>query len=268
MFTVLLVILLGQIVPVTAPSVADVTRLQPSAAKLVAEIDTGKIQGDPVGLSWNTDGTLYLRASQRDVWGNERARHYLIATDALPSTLKSTDGVPQWAADYWVIKSQLFSPGNVAFKVDVETRTQTARTTNVANAGDLAGMSSAALPPTTAGDRGGANPESAAADAASKGYQSKITTMRLKGKVVGEWENVAPQPGMRFGWAPAGMDAMAFVNSKKRLSLLDREGHTVDVAGTADVLLPAWSPDGKQIAYLQKKDKKKYALMIVDLTER
>ena len=89
--------------------------------------------------------------------------------------------------------------------------------------------------------------------------------MRVKGQVVGEWENVLPQPGMRFGWAPAGIDAIAYVNSNKRLSLLDRAGHTLEVAGTANVLLPAWSSDGKQIAYLQKKDKKKYSLMLVDI---
>ena len=269
MFTVLFVILLGQAAPTTPAPAVDVTRLLVSAPRLVAEIDTAKVQGDPVGLAWNTDGTLYLRASQADRWGNERARHYLIATSALPSVLKATDGVPAWAASYWVMKSQLSSPGNPALKVDVESRTQTARTTNTANAGDLAGMSSAALPPTTGGDKGGGgSPQSTAVDAAMKGIQSRITTMRVKGQVVGEWENVLPQPGMRFGWAPAGIDAIAYVNSNKRLSLLDRAGHTLEVAGTANVLLPAWSSDGKQIAYLQKKDKKKYALMMVDVSSK
>ena len=45
-------------------------------------------------------------------------------------------------------------------------------------------------------------------------------------------------------------------------------GRTIEVPGATDVLLPAWSPDGTRLAYLQKKDKKKYVLNVVEVGTR
>ncbi|MGE5362029.1 MAG: hypothetical protein ACM3NQ_23685, partial [Bacteroidales bacterium] len=263
MLTIILAMLLGQSASIASPQAVDVSTLQVSAPVLVAEIDTGKVQGEPVGLAWNADGALYLRVVQADAFGNQKTSHYLIATKSLPSALQPTDAVPAWAASYWVMKAQLFSPKDPSFRVDVDQRAQRARTTNVANAGDLAGMSSAALPPV-----GGEGASSATTmDAANKSYQSTVTTMRVKGQVVGEWENVAPQPGMRFGWSPATapITALAYAAQNKRLAVIDAQGHKQEIAATSNVLLPAWSTDGKRIAFLQKKDKKHYAVMAVDI---
>jgi Tol biopolymer transport system component len=72
-------------------------------------------------------------------------------------------------------------------------------------------------------------------------------------------------PGLMYGWAPAPLGALAYADDKGRLVIIDRMGHKLVVPGTSGVVLPAWSPDGKSIAYLQKKDKKKYALMVVEV---
>ena len=64
------------------------------------------------------------------------------------------------------------------------------------------------------------------------------------------------------------MAGLAYVDSKKHLSLADRTGRTLEVAGTGDVMLPAWSPDGKRVAFIQKIDKKKYVVSIVEVTTK
>jgi Tol biopolymer transport system component len=91
------------------------------------------------------------------------------------------------------------------------------------------------------------------------------TTVRFKGQTIAEVQNRPLSPGTTFSWAPAPKGALAFVNQKKRLVILDREGRKVEVPGTADVFLPAWSPDGSKIAYLQKIEKKKYALTVLEI---
>ncbi len=128
-------------------------------------------------------------------------------------------------------------------------------------------MSSQALP-TSSGDAGSGQAAAETMDAANKAYTSTTVTMKVKGEVVGEWTNVPPQPGMRFGWAPAPIGAIAYAANNKKLTLLDKQGNKLEVAGTSDVLLPAWSTDGKRVAFLQKTGKKKYTLMLVDVSQK
>jgi hypothetical protein len=97
--------------------------------------------------------------------------------------------------------------------------------------------------------------------AANSMMMSDVVTMRLKGQVVGQWINQTPQPGTRFGWAPAAMGVLAYVDPDGRLMLLDRDGRRLQVPGATNVILPAWSLDGKQIVYLQKKSQKLFLLM-------
>ncbi len=260
MFTTFLLAFLVQ--ASSAPPVnVDVTKLTLSPAKAVVELDTGKLKGDPARLAWNTDGTLYLRAVEVDRWLNERARHYLIA---LPSPAPaSAESEPIWANSYWFWKCDRTAPGDATLKIEVESRKQPVRSTSAPRGADIAGMG---------GDRpvgagGDTMPTGSAVDAAMGAQAAATTTLRVKGQVVGEWVNQQPQPGQRFGWAPAPMGAAVFVDARKRLMLLDREGRTREVPGATEAVLPAWSPDGKQIAYLQKKDKKKYVLMVLDVTQ-
>jgi hypothetical protein len=245
----------------TAPGqspVPDVRQLVPTAPRAVAEVDTAKAEGEPVGLAWNADGTIYLRVTQGSD-AKAKTRHYLITTVPAVS-VGQVDQVPEWAASYWTWKAGVDAPGDPTLKLSVEQRRQSAAITNTPGAGDVAGTTSAAL--ATGGGGGEGVSEATALSAASRSVTSTVVTMRFQGQVVAEWTNQVPVPGMRLGWAPSPMGVLAYVDQESHLAILDRQGHKLVVPGTSKVVLPAWSPDGKQIVYLQKKSPKAYDLMI------
>lgn len=257
MLIVLLVSLLAQN-PATPPAtVPDVGTLTLSAPRVALEIDAGKLQGDPARLAWGPEGAMYLRVSQIDRWANERSKHYQLVLPAASSAASaprtgSLEGEPAWASSYWLWKSASFAPGNPDLKFDVDV--QVGLKTATASLRDQ-GLSQSGGDPSR--PRIQSDVESA--------QQVRTTTVKLKGQVIAELVNQSFVPGFTFGWAPSPMGILAYVDAKKRLTLVDREGRTREVPGATDALLPAWSPDGRQIAYLAKKDKKKYDLMIVDV---
>jgi hypothetical protein len=44
--------------------------------------------------------------------------------------------------------------------------------------------------------------------------------------------------------------------------VIDRAKHKAVVAGVKEAILPAWSNDGRRLAFLQKTAKRKFRLMI------
>ena len=239
-------------VSVLAP-VADVRQLSPSTPIAIAEIDTVKVQGTPVGLAWNTDGTIYLRVTQ----GKDKTRHYQIATVPALSVGQS-DQTPEWAAAYWNWKAATVAPGDPTLKIDVEKRVDRTRVVGGNSGGELAGSSAGAL---VGGGGGEGMSQGSAINAANTMAPNNVVTLRFKGQVLGEWTNETPQPGMRMGWAPAPMGLLAYVDIEGRLNLADREGRRVPVPGGTNASLPAWSMDGKQLVYLKKVNATLYVLM-------
>jgi Tol biopolymer transport system component len=74
---------------------------------------------------------------------------------------------------------------------------------------------------------------------------------------------------MTFGWSPEPLHAVAYVPHSGRLMLMDvLSGAKQEVPATSNVLLPAWSPDGSRIVFLQKTGRKTFALMRVNVTRR
>jgi hypothetical protein len=254
MFAIIAAIVLGQAAAPAPAPVPDVRQLQPTPPKVLAEIDTVKVQGSPVGLAWNADGTIYLRVTQ----GKGKTRHYEIVTVPAISVGQS-DQAPMWAANYWTWKSGVVAPGDPTLKIEVEQRAERTRTTNTPGMGAASGSYT--------GDSGGDLGVSAgeAAFAVLGGITSGIVTLHFKGQIVGEWTNEPPQRGMQYGWAPAPMGVLAYVDANKRLALIGRDGHKVLVPGAADVVLPAWSIDGTRIVYLQKKNAHLYLLTITGI---
>lgn len=257
MLTIIVFTLLGAAAGGQQAATFDSSKAVLSQPKVITEIDAGKLKGELVRLAWGDDGSFFLRSAEMDRFQNELGKNFLIAPGG---ALTQVAEEPAWAALYWAWKAGFAAPGAPDFRFDVETREQN-KTATGSTGQDFGGAGG-----------GTANPNrsdpSANQIAKDLGSMQKIvtTTVRLKGELIAEVQNRRLVPGTTFSWAPAPYAALAFVNSRKRLVILDRQGRKLEVPGTGDVLLPAWSQDGSQIAYLQKIDKKKYALTVVEIT--
>jgi len=65
---------------------------------------------------------------------------------------------------------------------------------------------------------------------------------------------------------PTGSGLIVFTPPDGKLVLMDSESRKLEVAGAKSAYLPAWTTDGKRIAYLEKSGRKKFLLRVVDVT--
>lgn len=244
-----LVITGGQ-APVAAASSVVITPAPP-----VVDIDLRKLKGPLVRqLAWSPDQSeLYLQTyeANRDA-SVKTAYHYVIP--AAGGAPRQVDVPPGWAVAYFQWKSGQASPDDPTWKIDVSTEQKIQAATSIPMGGDLARGGS--IDPT-----GGLAVESVMAAAAQSGNVS-IYTMRLSGAVVGEWMNHPIVPGLTFSWSPKGTGMIAFADKTGKLTVMDRAGRTTPVEGTKAVTVPAWSPDGGRIAWLEKTGRTTYALIV------
>jgi hypothetical protein len=241
-----------------APTV-DASKLTLSAPAAIVELDTGKLKGDPVRLSWSSDGQqLYLQTAEHDRSGNVKStHHYLLDLDGKPP--KGVDEEPAWSTRYWAWKSGQSAPGLMSFKIDVDQQRQRRSATAAPTGGDMAkgGVDAGA------GAGGGTSP----GDVMSSAAQSQtvnVYTLKLKGQVVGEFVNTPAVPGLTFGWAPIGTGLVAYANPDGRIVIMDDQGRKQQISSKT-ALLPAWTGDGARLAYLEKTGKNKATLKIVDV---
>ena len=241
----------------------DASLVSISAPTAIVEIDVGKLKGDLVRLSWSPDGTqFYLQTSETDRRFNTRLRHFMLGLDGKPP--KGTDQEPAWASLYWSKKSSQIAPGVPTLKVAVEQERK--RVNAVSNPsggslarGDLPGSG------TGAGTQTGMGLDDAAR-AAEQGQMANIVTLRLKGQVIGEFVNTAAIPGLTFSWGPEGTGLVAFTDEEGRIVVMDAEGRTGKLDGPKSASMPAWTADGKRLAYLQKAGRNKFTLHVADVT--
>jgi hypothetical protein len=247
MFLMLGMLLAGQ---VTAPDASKLIVTKPSVL-VVVDVDT--IRGEPWRLCWSPDGQqLSLVAMKRKDAGMD-VTHHLIEVSG---TVRSVDAEPPWASSYWEWKSWKSAPGKPEFVITIDQQKKNESATARPGGG---AMARGAL---SGGDPGISIDEAAGQMSANV----LIITLLLKGQVLGEWKGGPFVPGMTFGWAPPGMDAIAFADKDGHLVLMDEQGRRQRIDGTKDVRLPAWSADGARVAWVEKQDRKKFRIQVANVS--
>lgn len=251
-----------------AAAPTEATRVVVSPPTVVLELDTDRLGGDPYRLAWSPDGSeLYVQVMKSDKSGAQATRHFIVRREP-GAALKAIDAEPAWAAKYWAWKANRSAPERPTAQIEVESKQGIVRSTAAPMGGGLARGDPGGGATGGLGSTGtGASPE----DVASSAQQSQnVTTylLRFKGEVVGEWVNQPVIPGLTFGWAPAKLGVLAFVNKNGRFLIMDVEGRKQEIPQLKDARLPAWSEDSSKLAYLAPVGKKKFNLMIADVSTR
>jgi len=242
----------------------EVARVAVGPPVTLVLLDTGKLKGEPQRLAWDPEGrALYLQLVARDRSGRAtRVQHQRL--ELADRRLHQIEGEPAWAVAYWRWKSAQAAPGAPDFRITVDITEELVRPTATPMGGPLARGD-----PSPTGGGAGAGAGVAIEDAASAAYQSqKVTTytLRVKGELLGAWKNAPVVPGLTFGWAPAPLGMIAFATPKGELVVMDAAGRKQRVPGVDAALLPAWSADGRRLAYLAKASKKIFAVCVVDVS--
>jgi len=225
-----------------------------SAPVTLATVDINDVKGTPSRLSWSPDASQLYFQTLEGGFGKADAtlRHYLFSVSTGART--TLDAEPEWAAAYWTAKSWKMSPDPQPLEIELSSEQRVAQTTSVPRGGDLA--------------RGGTSTGmgTSAEDGMKAAYNRQIVhthSMRLHGELVGLFENSVIVPGLTFGWGPAGTRLIAFAaQNSGRIVVMDDQGRRKNVPQSKDGLLPAWSPDGTRLAWLQKSGRRQFLLQI------
>jgi Tol biopolymer transport system component len=240
---------------------SDARQISLATPRAIVEIDT--VKGQPAVLAWSSDGSeIYLQAVERDRAGAvTSSKHYVVSVES--KMIKGVDAEPAWASSYWLWKSGQASPASASFKINVESRQETKRAT--AAVGGLAkggggGGDGRGIPGTSADEAGAI---------ADQSQVVSIYALKLKGATLGEWSNEPVIPGLNFGWAPSPNHLIVYAKRDGgTLMALDDQGRKQDLAGAKNAVLPGWSPDGKKLAWLERKDRRKFDLTIADISSK
>ena len=240
-------------------TIAFALSVQLSAPARISTIDTDKLKGEPTQLAWSPDGTkLLLQLSERDKLGMlKNPRHFVLSV--ADGKLDPVDAPPAWSAEYWEWKRNKFAPGSTSFGIDIKDDVKTVTATASPMGGAMAKGSISGDP------GGGGTGVDEAASHANQSQKLRVVSLTLKGENVGEFVGVQFLPGYTFGWSPRDR-MIAYSHASGRLGVMDEQGNKQQVDGTRNVILPAWSPDGSKIVFLQKAGKNKYELCVVNVT--
>jgi dipeptidyl aminopeptidase/acylaminoacyl peptidase len=228
-----------------------VNSLKFSHAAAVATLDMEELKGEPSRLAWSPDGTRLYVQTREGGFGRTDAplHHYLF--DAGAGTREEAQVEPDWAAQYWTAKSGQSSPDTPPLTIELKTERVKERSTSLPRGGELA--------------RGGTTPNISENDEVTlvSAQTVSVITLLLGREVVGQFTNTVLVPGLTYGWGPMGAKIVAFAAQKSgRVIVMDDLAQKQEIPGSRDAILPAWSPDGDRIAWLQKDGRRKYLLQV------
>jgi hypothetical protein len=204
-------------------------------------------------LAWSPDERyLYVRVSSLDRWDNEAVRHVLV--DLWTREPQTIPDEPAWLPRYWNLKAALASPVAADWKIRISAREEQVRTTSVPREGNISQH----------GDPG-AGLDEVIGKAAMSSQKTSFEDYVLNGQVIGAAVNGRVSPGRTYGWAPAPHALIAFINQKGRLVLMNRAGRTREVKGAKKPSLPAWSHDGRRLAFSEASASNAFDLKFVEI---
>ena len=239
-----------------AQAPVDVNAVRLGDVKKVVELDMDKLKGQPSQVAWSDDGSQIYVQTLEGTFGmpNNKLRHYIFNVQT--GAKEDIPGAPDWARVYWTTKSHHTSPDVASFRIEPKKEVKQAKSTSTPMGGDLA--------------RGGVGGETGSSSgdvqaAIANQQQVALVTLVLNGETIGQWENAPMVPGQTFGWGAKGTKAIAYRGKNGALFVMDDKGTKRELADTKDIWFPAWSPNGKQIAWLQKDGKKKYTLLVATI---
>jgi hypothetical protein len=216
-----------------------------AAPTLVADLPASQIKGEPSQLAWSADSaTLCLQTLEGD---HPKARYYVIRL--APPEVHGVDVPPDWAAPYWTWKSSRMPPGHPELVIQVDTQNKGGKipTQDLKAKSDERMLENAVASQNTA-------------------EGSIVRTLTLKGEAIGQFVDQPLVPGTTFGWSPEKLHALTYIKPSGRLALMDLNGGKLEIDGTSGISLPAWSPDGSRIVYVQKQGRHHYAVMQIAVT--
>jgi len=228
-----------------------------SQATVVAAIEGAQLSGEPSRLAWTPDGNLLYVQTIDGPFGraDSKLRHFLVASTG--GALREMPAEPEWAIDYWLVKSDQASPDDPAVRIDLKSEGRRERTTSVPQGGDLA--------------RGGTSPAGSmgrndAVDAAFNSQLAFMNTLLLYGQKIGEFDNTVIVPGLTFGWGPLGTKVIAYAETGRgRITVMDENGDRTTLSETRDGRLPAWSEDGTRLAWVERDGRGRYVIKVADV---
>lgn len=230
----------------------DVPALTVGPPATIAEIDATAWKGEAHRLAWSPDGSqLYVQLVAGSPPSGRR-QHLLV--DVPDGARRELDTEPDWAQQYWAMKQDIHAPGDPSLAIEVEQRSEIRR----AGPGPSGVLDRSGSPDALTS---GPSPDNLAAG--QHGDQRvRVVRLSFAGREIASWINVArPVPGLVFSWGPEGSGALVYATEKGTLVVLNRKERNKTLPGASNAMLPAWSTDGRRLAWLQRDAKHRYAVV-------
>lgn len=256
-FVLALVTLTGQ-APAPAVSALDAAKVRVTPQP-VTVLDMGRLKGVIRLLVWNPESTkVYLQTAELQPNALVKTAHHHVI-DATTGAVETVGAAPGWAQDALAWKTGKTAPGDASFAIDLVVEQRRNAATALPMGGDYA--------------RGGTDVGMGASSdsvmsVAQQSQSGTANIMKLRGQVIGEFMNAPIVPGQTYGWGPAGSNAIVYAElSKRQLVVMDKSGARTKIDDTQNVVTPAFSADGRKLAWVEVKGKKA-TLVTGEITSR